>query len=105
MTKTSAIVVCSLLVLFLGGLVFQRCSFDRQLAASQAQSTKADAQLVTTTEQLATEQVAEAKTQAVTRVRAAVAHAREEVTRAESDSDLADYLDAAVRDADSRGGD
>jgi hypothetical protein len=105
MSRTSAIAVCSLLVLFLGGLAFQRCQFERKLATQTAQATKADTQLVTTTEQLGAEVVKEAKTQAAAKRSAVARHVEVEVAHETGgDADFADWLNERVGPADADAG-
>lgn len=89
---TALAVILSLVVLFIGGLFVQKCSLDKKLAEQQALSTKADAQLITTTEQLAAERDKQAQDEAVEHMHAAEEQVQAEVQRAEGDSDYYEYL-------------
>lgn len=87
-----AIALIAMPVLFGAGLIAQRCSYERRLAETMAVTTKADAQLVQATTELATEHVEAARTKAVAK-RAAVARAvHDAVARDTGDADLADWI-------------
>lgn len=91
---TAVVAMSALVIVFIGGLVFQRCSFERQFEQQQATATKADKQLIDTTRELGAEHVEQAQAKATTKRAAASAAVQVEVQHAEGDSDLADYLTA-----------
>lgn len=90
---TAIAAMSGLVLLFVGGLLFQRCSFEKQLAQQQAVATKADTQLVDTTRELGAEKVQESQTKGVMK-RAAVAAAVEEEVAHETggDADFAGWF-------------
>ena len=88
------------MVLLLGGLVVQRCDYNRRLATLREQSTQAGTQLVETTRELGAERVEQAKEQAKAKRTAVAKHVRDEVAHAtDGNSDFADWVNERVQRA------